>query len=149
MIGQMYLKGIGGPQDSAQARKWYEKAARQGHAQAQVSLGIMYSQGLGGPEDTTQGLNWIAKSAEQGNKGAKAIMKKLREKIEAGLTDPGYGEEEQDKAECSELAINAVCSEKKTAACRTNMWGTVHHKRAYFNCLRNRGVKIPSLNHTQ
>jgi TPR repeat protein len=38
----MYDNGEGVLQDDKEAIKWYQKAAEQGHASAQFSLGVMY-----------------------------------------------------------------------------------------------------------
>ncbi len=69
-LGVMYDKGRGGPQDYAEAVKWYSKAAEQGVAEAQFNLGVMYGQGLGVPEDLAEAVKWYRKAAEQGNAGA-------------------------------------------------------------------------------
>ncbi|MCE9951345.1 sel1 repeat family protein, partial [Aeromonas allosaccharophila] len=49
------------------AIEWFEKAAEQGFAMAQYSLGVMYSQGQGVTQDDQQAVNWFAKAAAQGN----------------------------------------------------------------------------------
>ena len=41
----MYDEGDGVPQDFEEAAKWYRKAAEQGNAKAQCSLGLMYASG--------------------------------------------------------------------------------------------------------
>ncbi len=41
--------------------------AEQGHAQAQVNLGIMYSQGRGVPKDAVQAYRWYTLAANQGD----------------------------------------------------------------------------------
>ncbi|HSQ91047.1 MAG TPA: tetratricopeptide repeat protein, partial [Nitrospiraceae bacterium] len=43
----LYRKGRGVPQDDVQARQWYEKAAVQGQAKGQFSLGTLYFNGEG------------------------------------------------------------------------------------------------------
>jgi hypothetical protein len=56
------------PQDDKLAVEWYRKAAEQGHANAQNSLGVMYVRGRGGlPQDDKQAVEWYRKAAEQGN----------------------------------------------------------------------------------
>ena len=49
------------------AIKWYRKAAAQGHAKAQYSLGYMYRNGLGVSKDYNKAFYWFTKAAEQGN----------------------------------------------------------------------------------
>lgn len=54
-------------QDDAQAVAWYRKAAEQGYARAQNSLGLMYANGRGVEQDDTQAVAWYRKAAEQGD----------------------------------------------------------------------------------
>ena len=65
MLGSMYDKGYGVPQDHTEAVKWYRKAAEQGDAQAQFSLGIMYFNGKGVPQDYVQAHMWFNLAAAQ------------------------------------------------------------------------------------
>ena len=48
-----------------------KKAAEQGHADAQVWLGVMYSRGEGVPEDDIQAYAWISLASAQGVENAK------------------------------------------------------------------------------
>ena len=45
----MYDKGDGVLQNYVKAAEWFQKAAEQGHAKAQLSLGRMYITGRGVP----------------------------------------------------------------------------------------------------
>ena len=72
MLGLMYTRAKGVPQDDAAAVTWYRKAALQGYDKAQYALGYMYQTGLGIPEDSGVALNWILKAARQGH--AKALL---------------------------------------------------------------------------
>ena len=65
-LGFMYDKGLGVPQDDAQAVTWYRKAAEQGLPLAQGNLGFMYDEGQGVPQDDAQAVTWYRKAAEQG-----------------------------------------------------------------------------------
>ncbi len=47
--------------------KEFRPLAEQGHAEAQLYLGIMYSQGLGVPKDFVQGYRWYTLAGDQGN----------------------------------------------------------------------------------
>lgn len=49
--------------DEVEGRKWYLKAARAGHADAQYNVGLMMLSGEGGDVDIAEGLNWLHKSA--------------------------------------------------------------------------------------
>jgi len=61
---------MGGSKDYAQARKWYLKAATQGHARAQLRVGTLYANGEGVPQNYRQARDWWLKAATQGNAGA-------------------------------------------------------------------------------
>jgi TPR repeat protein len=61
-LGISYL----GLKDYVMAAKWFEKAAEQGYADAQLRLGLQYSAGQGVSEDKVKGLELIGKAAEQG-----------------------------------------------------------------------------------
>lgn len=68
--GEAYFHGRGVPQDYAKARECYEKAAEQGHANAQYNLGWLYHNGYGVPQDYSQARRWYKKAAAQGLAGA-------------------------------------------------------------------------------
>jgi len=60
--------------DYDEAFKWYCKAAEQGHAGAQYSLGNCYYYGQGVPMDFVKAAEWWQKSAEQGNAQAQNTL---------------------------------------------------------------------------
>ena len=51
----------------ARAVTWYEAAAQQGFAPAQISLALLYDQGLGVEPDSAVARRWYRSAAEQGN----------------------------------------------------------------------------------
>ncbi len=53
--------------DYDRALQEFRPLAEQGHAEAQVNLGIMSSQGLGVPKDSVQGYRWYTLAAIQGD----------------------------------------------------------------------------------
>jgi TPR repeat protein len=53
-------------QDDREAVKWYRKAADQGYAEAQYTLGRMYYKGQGMEKDDEEAVKWYRKVAEQG-----------------------------------------------------------------------------------
>jgi len=67
ILGVLYDKGRGVPQDDVQARKWWLKAAKQNYALAQYNLGVLYDKGRGVPQDYVQAREWYRKAAEQGH----------------------------------------------------------------------------------
>jgi TPR repeat protein len=66
------VKGV--PQSYAEAMKWYRKAAEQGDAAAQNSLGRMYAEGKGAAQDHAAAMKWYQKAAEQGNAAAQSSL---------------------------------------------------------------------------
>jgi len=66
-LGVLYERGLGVPQDYAEAVKWIRKAANQGYGHAQTNLGWMYQTGHGVPADYAGAAKWYRKSADQGD----------------------------------------------------------------------------------
>jgi len=58
-LGEMYLHGKGVDQDFEQAAGWYERAAINGHPDAQVAIGSLEMLGLGVPRHPTSGYFWL------------------------------------------------------------------------------------------
>lgn len=56
------------------AAHWFHKAAEQGEAMAQHSLGTMYAQGIGVAKNDDEAIYWYRKVAEQDLKEAKKII---------------------------------------------------------------------------
>lgn len=67
LLGDMYAKGIGVPQDKAKALYWFRSAADQEYDSAQFMLGDMYAAGDGVPQDKAEAACWYRKAAEQKN----------------------------------------------------------------------------------
>ena len=57
-------------QDKAEAVRWWRKAADQGIADAQETLGVMYQNGTGVTEDYVQAHMWYNLAAVQGKESA-------------------------------------------------------------------------------
>jgi uncharacterized protein len=70
LLGDMYSKGDGAPQNLAEAIKWHRKAADQGHPEAQFRLGFIYVEGVGVSQDYAEGVSWYRKAAEHGDADA-------------------------------------------------------------------------------
>jgi len=65
-LGALHATGDwAGPKDAAEARRWYRKAAEQGHGDAQSNLGAMLLDGEGGAIDEPEGLRWLEAAAAQ------------------------------------------------------------------------------------
>lgn len=57
-------------QDQQQAAAWFQKAANQGHADAQLFLASMYRKGEWVKRNYQQALTWYRKAADQGDADA-------------------------------------------------------------------------------
>ena len=68
LLGDMYAKGIGVPQDKAKALYWFRSAADQEYDSAQFMLGDMYAAGDGVPQDKAEAAAWLRKAAEWNNR---------------------------------------------------------------------------------
>ena len=71
--------------DMAMALRWWEKAALQGHALAQLSLGRLYAQGDELPRDTNMAAFWLNMAAAQGEQDAVALLDELKSSIGTNL----------------------------------------------------------------
>jgi uncharacterized protein len=61
-LGQAYRLGRGVPLDLSAAKIWFERAARNGHLDAETTLGLLTFQN----GDRVQGLKWLKAAADQG-----------------------------------------------------------------------------------
>lgn len=72
-LGDIYINGEGVPINYSEAMHWYKKAALQGHADAQFSVGLMYDKGhIGIPKNNENAYVWYKLSSEQGQEDAKS-----------------------------------------------------------------------------
>ena len=104
-LGLMYWHGRGVPQDSAEAAKWYRKAAEQGQATtrlgrraiatAQFSLGAMYADGAGVPQDYVRAYMWFNLAASRLAPGFLRDMAVTRREEVAALMTPAQTAEAQ------------------------------------------------------
>ncbi|QAY79244.1 SPOR domain-containing protein [Sphingosinicella sp. BN140058] len=69
-LGQAYRLGRGVPTDLRTAQSWFEKAAQQGHEQAQANLGLALFQN----GERERALPWIRKAAESGDPRAQYVL---------------------------------------------------------------------------
>jgi uncharacterized protein len=70
LLGLMYDKGKGVPENDVKAVEWYRKAAEQGQVMAQYNLGNMYGKGEGVPVNNVRAYMWWSLAKAQGDKGA-------------------------------------------------------------------------------
>jgi len=69
-LGQAYRLGRGVPSDLKIAQSWYEKAAQQGHEQAQANLGLLLYEA----DERKAALPWIEKAALNGDARAQYVL---------------------------------------------------------------------------
>ncbi|MCH5177072.1 MAG: SEL1-like repeat protein, partial [Prevotellaceae bacterium] len=58
----------------AEAVQWFQKAAEQGHAEAQYALGLCYYRGEGVQKNYAEAVQWFQKAAEQGHADAQRAL---------------------------------------------------------------------------
>ena len=69
-LGQAYRLGRGVPADLRIAQSWFEKAAQQGHSQAQANLGLILHQN----GERQRAMPWIRKAADAGDPRAQYVL---------------------------------------------------------------------------
>lgn len=74
ILGNMHLAGQGTPKNSAEAVKWFRKAADLNNARAQSALGKLYAKGEGVGKDAAAAAKWLTAAAEQGQTDAQAQL---------------------------------------------------------------------------
>ena len=77
----MYRKGTGVPKNKAEAVKWYRKAAEQGDAASQTSLGVMYAMGMGVPANNVRAYLWWSLAKAQGHEDAASYLDIIKEEM--------------------------------------------------------------------
>ena len=93
----MYRLGLGVPQDHAEAVKWYRKAAEQGNADAQSSLGAMYGDGQGVAQDYVRAHMWLNLAAASSSGDDAKNATNNRNRLAAKMT-PAQVERAQEMA---------------------------------------------------
>jgi hypothetical protein len=86
-LGKNYETGrIGLTKDSSQAQYWYRKAAEQGDAYAEASLGILFNFGKGVERDYAQAYMWYERAAMHAQGGNRDSIVEMRDGIAENLT---------------------------------------------------------------
>ncbi len=65
-VGLMRLRGDGVTQNYVEAMNWFERAARQNHAGAELNLGLLYKHGRGVLQDFSTAGQWFERAARRG-----------------------------------------------------------------------------------
>jgi TPR repeat protein len=92
----MYNSGQGVLQDYAEAAKWYRLAVAQGHAGAQINLGVMYHSGQGVLQDYTKAHSLYNLAATKGN----ATAVKNRDSVAALMTPQQIADAQKLARDC-------------------------------------------------
>jgi hypothetical protein len=117
-VGRYYQFAADAKNNPVKASGWYRRAADQGHAEAQCSLGDCYANGVGVGKDLTQAMQWYEKAAAQGNVGTKAQLKSLQpltpshpESVNNSFNQPASNTEVQPTAAVSPPVTPKVVSQ--------------------------------------
>lgn len=73
-LGLMYATGRGVNEDDAEAIRWYEEAARAGHAAAMNNLAGHHARGEGVARSETKAVEWLTRAADAGHPRAKSAL---------------------------------------------------------------------------
>jgi len=86
-LGDMMVKGAGGPRDDNAALSWFRRAANQGHMGAMFALGALYGGGHEVMWDRRIAQNWFQAAAERGHPQAMMILGRYLARGLSGLRD--------------------------------------------------------------
>ena len=86
-LGQAYRLGRGVAINLAAAKTWFERAANQGHVDAQTTLGLLLFQNGDQPE----GLKWLKKAADHGEPRAMLVYGTALVNGDSVTQDPALG----------------------------------------------------------
>ena len=86
-IGTLYCNALNNTENFnfTEAMKWFRKAADQGDAEAQYSIGRLYDYGLGVQQDFTKAMRWYLLAASQNHAGAQYSIGMLYDNTEGSI----------------------------------------------------------------
>lgn len=110
------------PQDYAQAREWYQRAADQDHHLAQFNLGQMFAHGQGMPKSNSMALMWIRRSAAGGDAGAQYDMgdRYARSCLHGSEMDASESDASESRVECYKWFTLAAAQQYRDAQLRSD-----------------------------
>jgi TPR repeat protein len=85
--GEMYERGWGRPTNTKETIKWYQRAAKNGHAEAQYRLAILYYEGERVEQDFTVAMQWFMQAANNGHVDAEYRLGWMYQNGEGVLAD--------------------------------------------------------------
>ena len=87
-LARLHYEGFLVPRDAGEMRRMLEAAAGQGHAGAQLTLGVVYEYGFDEIHaDLTEALKWYELAARQGVADVDSKLQHLRPRVRAKMTD--------------------------------------------------------------
>jgi serine/threonine protein kinase len=78
MLGTMFERALGVPQNYDKAITWYKEAAQKGNADAEFNLGRLYEGGIGLPKDIAAAMNWYNLAVKAGSTDAANRLVQLK-----------------------------------------------------------------------
>lgn len=84
-MGDAHSRGRGLPHDPEQAFLWWRDAAKRGHVQAMITLGIILTIGCGTPKDRDQSRYWLKRAGREGNKTTRSMLAKAYAEMRRNL----------------------------------------------------------------
>src|SRR6185369_4196655 len=63
-LANLFLKGVGHPEDLAKARQWLEQAATSGDLVAAFNFGVCLAEGVGMERDERLAAEWMRRAAD-------------------------------------------------------------------------------------
>lgn len=86
-IGTLYCNALNNTEhfNFTEAMKWFRKAADQGDAEAQYSIGKLYDYGLGVQQNFTKAMQWYLLAANQNHAGAQYSIGMLYDNTEGSI----------------------------------------------------------------
>ena len=88
----VYAAGRGVSQDAAEAVTWFRRAAEQGHAGAQLNLGLMYAAGRGVPQDNVEAHMWLNLAASRSSGEQRELAVPRRDAVAERMTPADLSE---------------------------------------------------------
>jgi len=134
-LGQAYRLGRGVPADSGAAKRWFERAARTGHIDAQVSLGLL----LFDVGDRDAALTWLGRAAERGDPRAMLVTGTALVNGDGMKSDPVLG-----YAYVSRAAAQGLAPAKATLADMDKVIPLAQRQKGIALARRLAGIAAPA-----
>ncbi|MEO8141537.1 MAG: SPOR domain-containing protein [Sphingomicrobium sp.] len=134
-LGQAYRLGRGVPADSGAAKRWFERAARTGHVDAQVSLGLL----LFDIGDRDSALTWLGRAAERGDPRAMLVTGTALFNGDSMKSDPVLG-----YAYVSRAAAQGLAPARATLADMDKVMPLAQRQKAIALARRLAGIAAPA-----